>query len=296
MPRGRPGYLPFSIGTPRAQLNPFLGSGERRFYAAPVEYVQAPHTAPDKKGGTAMREKRTPIAIIGAGGHGRVVLDILARTRQYDVLAFLDSNPALHGRRMDGVPIVGGIEALADLRSQGLVGAIVAIGDNGVRRSFAEQVEEMGIELVSAIHPSSNLAHNVSLGRNIVISAGALVCAHCQIGDSAILNTGCIVDHESMIGTAAHICPGARLAGRVTVEAGAFIGIGATVIQGIRIGCEAVVGGGAVVIRDVAPMTTVVGVPAKTIREAPEYEEFIHIMTPPSLRPAARTRRLVAGA
>ena len=78
-----------------------------------------------------------------------------------------------------------------------------------------------------------------------------------------ILNTDCIVDHESLIGTATHVCPGARLAGRVTVESGAFVGIGATIIQSIRIGYEAVVGAGAVVIRDVAPMTTVVGVPAQ---------------------------------
>jgi sugar O-acyltransferase (sialic acid O-acetyltransferase NeuD family) len=235
---------------------------------------------------TPLRDKRTPCVIVGAGGHGRVVLDILMRGRQYNVIGFLDSNPAIHGRRMDGVPILGSLDALPDLRSQGVCGAIVAIGDNGVRRAFADQIESMGFELINAIHPSSNLAHNVSIGRNLVIAAGALVCAHCQIGDSAILNTGCIIDHETMIGTAVHICPGARIAGRVTVESGAFVGIGATIIQGIRIGCESIVGGGAVVIRDVAPMSTVVGVPARTLREAPEYEEFVKIMTPPALRKA----------
>lgn len=232
----------------------------------------------------AFLHDRKPCVIVGAGGHGRVVLDILIRARQYKVIGFLDSNPAIHGRRMDGVPILGDMSALPNLKRQGVAGAIVAIGDNGVRRSFADEIEAMGIDLINAVHPSANLAHNVRIGRNVVIAAGALVCAHCQIGDSVILNTGCIVDHESMIGTAAHICPGARLAGRVTVEAGAFVGIGATVLQGLRIGCEAIVGGGAVVIRDVEPMTTVVGVPARSIREVPGYEEFAEMMTPASLR------------
>jgi len=232
---------------------------------------------------TSLHERK-PCVIVGAGGHGRVVLDILIRARQYKVIGFLDSNPEIHGRRMDGVPIVGDLSALPDLKAQGVVGAVVAIGDNGVRRSFADEIESMGFELINAVHPSANLAHNVRIGRNVVIAAGALVCAHCQIGDSVILNTGCIVDHETMIGTAAHICPGARLAGRVMVESGAFVGIGATVLQGLRIGCEAVVGGGAVVIRDVEPMTTVVGVPARAIREVPGYEEFVEMMTPPSLR------------
>lgn len=230
------------------------------------------------------KDHRRPCVIVGAGGHGRVVLDILVRTGEYKVEGFLDSNEEIHGRRMDGVPVLGDIKLLHELPSQGVSAAVVAIGDNGVRRGFADEIEAMGIELINAIHPSANLAHNVHLGRNVVIAAGALVCAHCQIGDSAILNTGCIIDHESMIGTAVHICPGARLAGRVAVESGAFVGIGATVLQGLRIGCESIVGGGAVVIRDVEPMTTVVGVPARTLREAPEYEEFIEMMVPPSLR------------
>jgi acetyltransferase-like isoleucine patch superfamily enzyme len=47
------------------------------------------------------------------------------------------------------------------------------------------------------------------------------------------------------------------------------VGIGATVIQGVTIGDRAVVGAGAVVIRDVAPDTTVVGVPAAPLERSP---------------------------
>jgi UDP-perosamine 4-acetyltransferase len=220
------------------------------------------------------------VVIVGAGGHGRVVLDILLRAKTHQVIGFLDSNHALHGRRMDGRPVLGDLSTLARLRDEGLHAATIAIGDNGVRREFAERVEEMGVELINAIHPSANLAHNVTLGKNIVIAAGALVCAHCQIGDSVILNTGCIVDHESKIGTAVHVCPGAKLAGRVTVDSGAFIGIGATIIHNVRIGPEAVVGAGAVVIRDVTAMSTVVGVPARPVKDYASVEEFAEWMLP----------------
>jgi len=228
--------------------------------------------------------------IVGAGGHGRVVLDILLSAGSCRVVGFLDSNSALHGRRIDGLPVLGDLAALPDLRTQGVGHAVVAIGDNGIRLAFAHRIEESGFILINAIHPSANLAHNANLGRNVVIAAGALVCAHCQIGDSVILNTGCIVDHESMIGTAAHICPGAKLAGRVTVQSGAFIGIGATVLQGLRIGYEAVVGGGAVVINDVETMSTVVGVPARRVYPASNASEFTDLMTPPVLREPIATR------
>lgn len=220
------------------------------------------------------------VVILGAGGHGRVVLDILMQAGNHRPVAFLDNNKRLHGRRIDGIPVRGGIDALSTLRAEGVRQAIIAIGDNGVRRDIARIVESANFELINAIHPSARLANNVTLGRGIVIAAGATVCAHAQIGDYAILNTGCIVDHESMIGMATHVCPGVRLAGHVVVESGAFVGIGATVIQNVRIGFESIVGAGAVVIKDVPPLTTVVGVPAREIKDAPSIEEFQSLLAP----------------
>ena len=222
-----------------------------------------------RQAGSKTSERKPRCIVLGCGGHGRVVLDILLNAGQYDVVGFVDSNRQLRGRRVDGLPVLGHPDDLPRIRAElDLACGVVAVGNNGVRRAFADRLDEIGLEPINAIHPSANLARNVTLGRNVVIAAGALACAHCQIGDSVILNTGCIVDHESLIGTATHICPGARLAGRVTVESGAFIGIGATVIQSVRVGCESVVGAGAVVIDDVAPMSTVVGVPAREIKNA----------------------------
>jgi sugar O-acyltransferase (sialic acid O-acetyltransferase NeuD family) len=221
------------------------------------------------------------VLLVGAGGHGRVVLDILVQAGGHEILGFLDSNPAIRGRRVDGKPVLGELDDLPRLRDElGVQGAIVAIGDNGVRREFADRIDQVGLVLINAVHPSANLARNVTLGTNVVIAAGALVCAHCHVGDSVILNTGCIVDHESMIGPATHVCPGARLAGRVIVEAGAFIGIGATVIQSLKIGYQAVIGAGAVVIHDVPPMATVVGVPAREIKQTLDHDEFTRWFLP----------------
>ncbi|MCH8969066.1 MAG: acetyltransferase [Planctomycetes bacterium] len=222
--------------------------------------------------------------IIGAGGHGRVVLDIMQHEGRHEVVGFLDSNPDLHGRLMDGVEVLGPIQRLAGLKEQGVLGAIVAVGHNGTRRSFGEQVQRLGHELVSAIHPSANIASNVSIGRGVVVAAGALVCAHCQIGDGVILNTGCLVDHETMIGTACHLCPGVKIAGRVTIESGAFVGIGATVIQHVRVGHDSVIGAGAVVLKDVPPMSTVVGLPAREIKSLSNPNEFAEWLMPETMK------------
>ena len=132
-----------------------------------------------------------------------MVLDILNQAGSHKIIGFLDSDPELVGRRIDGVKVLGRLDDIDRIREvTGVECGIVSIGDNGSRRNFADRLEAAGVELINAIHPSANLARNVTLGRNIVVAAGALVCAHCQIGDSVILNTGCIVDHESLIGTA----------------------------------------------------------------------------------------------
>lgn len=205
--------------------------------------------------------------IVGAGGHGRVVLDIFRQAHDIDPVGFLDGNPQLRGKRIDGVEVLGGLADIPSLLEDGVDSAIVAIGDNATRNMYAQTLASHGLALVNAIHPKASIADTAKLGRNVVVAAGALVCAHCRISDSCIVNTGSIVDHESFIGRAAHVCPGSRLAGRVIVEDFAFVGIGATIVQCLTIGRGATVGAGAVVLRNVEPFTTVVGVPARCIAE-----------------------------
>jgi sugar O-acyltransferase (sialic acid O-acetyltransferase NeuD family) len=230
---------------------------------------------------TPRSQARKRVLILGAGGHGRVVLDILLQAGQYDVLGFLDNNPDIHSRRVDGLVVHGRISDLERIAGeQDLEGVIIAIGDNGVRRGLARQIEQTGIELVSAVHPSAAIAYNATLGRNVVVTAGVVVCANCQIGDSVILNTGCIVDHQTMIGEGSHICPGVRIAGRVKVEPGVFVGTGATIVPKVTLGCESIIGAGAVVIDDVAPMATAVGVPARQIKAASASEDVAAMLLP----------------
>lgn len=205
--------------------------------------------------------------IIGAGGHGKVVLDILrsARKPKYEPVGWLDANASLHGTDISGLPVLGGINLLAKLRQQKIKHAIVAIGDNRVRLGYARSVKEAGLELINAIHPAATVSKSAHLGKNLVIAANAVIAAEARISDSVIINTSAVVDHECEVGDAAHICPTVALGGRVRVGTCAFIGIGSKVLPCLTIGDSAIVGAGAVVIADVPSESTVVGVPAKIL-------------------------------
>jgi UDP-perosamine 4-acetyltransferase len=213
------------------------------------------------------------VVIIGAGGHGRVVLDILRTEGRYDPIGFVDADTRLTGTSVSELAVLGPTNILPKLRQQQRVAhAIVAIGDNRTRQRYTAAVQAEGFELVSAIHPTAFVSPTARLGRNVVICPNASVITEARLGDSVIVNTGAIVEHECELAEAVHVAPGACLAGRVRVGACAFIGIGAQVIQCLAVGEGATVGAGAVVVEDVPDGATVVGVPARVVKVAPSAQ------------------------
>src|ERR1700683_2469500 len=89
------------------------------------------------------------ILIVGAGGHGRVVLEIIRAAGLYTPIGFIDADVALAGLMVGGVQILGPLNVLPRLlqQRQGMR-AIIAIGDNRIRRSCAAKVAAAGLELV----------------------------------------------------------------------------------------------------------------------------------------------------
>jgi UDP-GlcNAc:undecaprenyl-phosphate GlcNAc-1-phosphate transferase len=58
------------------------------------------------------RGRQRRALIVGAGGSGRSLLRELRETRETRVVGFVDDDPALRRRRIQGVPIVGAIEEI----------------------------------------------------------------------------------------------------------------------------------------------------------------------------------------
>ena len=166
--------------------------------------------------------------------------------------------PLLHGER-------GLDEWLAGRGGAGELGCAVAVGgEHGRDRlELLTLLEARGLRPESIVHPRGFVAGDAQLGDGCQVLAQAAVCSGARLGRCVIVNTGASVDHDCRVGDGAHIAPGARLAGEIEVGARAFIGIGAAVLPRLTIGEDAVVGAGAVVTADVAPQTTVVGVPAR---------------------------------
>lgn len=200
------------------------------------------------------------ILIIGAGGHGKVVADILLR-QSIPVLGFLDDDPTIWGTSRLGLPVLGAINAFLDYSPGGLV---MGIGSNALRQKIVQRLGSVAQELWhSAIHPKAILAPSAKIGRGAVIAAGAIVNPDAYVGEHVIINTGATVDHDCHIGDFVHIAPGVHLAGGVHVGEGSLVGIGSTVIPNCNIGQWTTIGAGAVVVSDIPSHVLAVGVPAR---------------------------------
>lgn len=214
--------------------------------------------------------------IIGArpDGHGKVVLEILQAMQCFEVLGFVDDDPEKRDLTVCGLPVLESTGGLEQMRqNSGVEGAIVAIADNPRRRALGQRVLEVGLELVSAIHPTVHLDSDVVLGKGIVLCQGVIVVAGTRIGNSVNVHTGATIDHDNVIEGGANLGPGVHTAGRVHIGRDAFIGTGAIFIPDVIVGEGAVVGAGAVVIRSVRPFDRVVGVPARSIAQKSSQEQ-----------------------
>lgn len=207
---------------------------------------------------TSNDDARPGVAVVGAGGHAKVVIATL-RAVGLPVAAVFDDDRERRGGEVLGVPVAGPVSAL---EPESYLGAVLAVGSNEARRRLAG---ELSVPWVTVVHPRAVVHPTVRLGEGAVIFAGAVVQPDAELGRHAIVNTGATVDHDCRIGAFAHLAPGSHLAGAVEVGEGALVGIGASVVQGRRIGAWATVGAGAAVVRDVPPGVTAAGVPARVL-------------------------------
>ncbi len=214
-----------------------------------------------------MKSAERDIVVLGAGGHAKVLIDML-RASGRSIRAILDPDPAKHGHTVLGVTVKGSESLLAEWKVSEihLVNGLGSVKSTEARRHLFESWKARGYEFATVVHPSAVVAAEVTLEEGVQLFAGTVIQPGTVVGANTIVNTRASVDHDCRIGPHVQIAPGCTLSGGIVVEEDVHIGTGASVIQGVHVGRGAVIGAGAVVIRDVPASTIVAGVPARQLR------------------------------
>jgi sugar O-acyltransferase (sialic acid O-acetyltransferase NeuD family) len=203
---------------------------------------------------------------LGAGGHSKVVIEIIQLANEFEIVGLLDADEQKAGTEVLGIRVLGDDSLLPQVFERGVRHVFMglgSLGDTNVRRALYEKVCAIGFDVISAIHPRAVVSEFARLGAGATIMASAVVNPGSVIGTNVIINTGAIVDHDCVVGNHVHVASGACLSGGVRVGNGSHIGAGAVIRQSLSIGNNSVVGAGSVVVQDVPDNVTVIGVPAK---------------------------------
>lgn len=197
------------------------------------------------------------IGILGAGGHSKVVIDLIEQIGDYRIVGVYDDHKV--GQVM-GYPILGGLSEI-DL---GCDEYVMAMGRETDRARIDQQY--VSLNWARLVHPRAIVARSAQLGVGTVVCAGAVIQPEVTIGRHGLINTNCNVDHEVVVGDYCSISPGATICGQVHIGHLTLIGANATVIQNMSIGARCLIGAGTVVIRSVEDDQKVVGNPGRNIK------------------------------
>lgn len=206
------------------------------------------------------------IVLIGAGGHCKVIIDIIKSTGEYDIIGITDkrSNDSI----LD-IPIIGDDSVLKQLYNEGVRYAFIGIGalsNMNIRNLIYNELKKIGFKCPVLVHKNAVVSPFSYIDEGTCVMAGTIINAGTYIGKNCIINTGSVVEHDCKIGDNSHISPNSSIAGGVSIGFNTHIGIGSCVIQGKSIGNNVTIGAGAVLIDDIADNSLAVGVPAKVIK------------------------------
>ena len=175
-----------------------------------------------------MENKTIDFVIIGAGRFGREAAEIAKRMEEKDknfkFLGFIDEIEENHGKLINEVPVLGGLEWIGETFTGEKLFFVCSIGDTINRKEVVERALKFGYIPHSIIHPSVLVRYGAKIGDGSIIGPKSVIGPNVFIKDHVIINQICSIGHDDIINDFCTISPLAALSGGVVLGEGTYFG------------------------------------------------------------------------
>ncbi|MEO6702927.1 MAG: acetyltransferase [Jatrophihabitantaceae bacterium] len=204
------------------------------------------------------------LILVSASGLAREVASA-AGAAGFDVLGFVDDDSAQWGASRDGLPILGGLDSIAQYPDAYV---LICTGKGGTRAAIADRLQGIGVNeqrYPTLIHPSVEVPSNCTIGAGSIVLAGVVLTTAVSLGRHCVIMPQVSLTHDNLLADYVTIAAGVSLGGWTTIGQRSYLGMNACVREKVSLGSDVTIGMGAVVLRDVPSGSTMIGNPARPL-------------------------------
>jgi sugar O-acyltransferase (sialic acid O-acetyltransferase NeuD family) len=207
------------------------------------------------------------------GGNAReALLSVLAaneRRNEWDIVGFMDDDPARLGAECCGIRVLGGRELLHEF-PDALVLAVPGSPTSFPRRK--QVIDSLGLaeeRFATIIHPTVSVAPDARIGHNTLLMANVVISCGVTVGNHCVVLPNTVISHDSMVADCCCIGSNVSISGSVSIGFSCYVGSGTRMREKVTIGNQTLLGLGANVIADIPAQVVAAGNPARVLRSMP---------------------------
>jgi sugar O-acyltransferase (sialic acid O-acetyltransferase NeuD family) len=209
-----------------------------------------------------MKNKKN-ICIIGAGGLGREVLEILKDINNssneiyYNILGYLD-DISISGSYINKVKVLGSIDVAKSIHDSLF---IIAIGDPSSKFKVIKSLNLNPERFETVISSRAFISNYSQIGFGSIVFPFASISTNVKI-DNFVTILASHIGHDCNIGNFSTISGHCSINGNVTIKEGVFIGSNSTVISGVTMNNQSKLGAQSLLIKSTKESCSYFGIPA----------------------------------
>ncbi|MBU0765261.1 MAG: acetyltransferase [Bacteroidetes bacterium] len=197
--------------------------------------------------------------IVGTGGLGKEVMQILLTEKQTDSFYFFDENPQCPSMLYDRFRVIKEFDELKEYFDTVDKKFVTAIGHPRIREKVTAKILAAGGIPGNVISCNTYIFPFNEIPEGIIVQPGVGISHGVKFGRFCAIHINSSIGHSSFLGNYINVAPSVNIIGPVKIGDYSYISAGAVIMPHLEIGKNVIVEPGVVVKRDLKDFETYSG-------------------------------------